>query len=195
MRKTLLTVTVLAGLLLGAMPAQAGSLSWTDPADDAVVVAEPSEGTLDIVKSSLSTDATKLRWSMTLKDGSDGNPSVSAGYFFVFEFSHSETLYDIRVKEDVSAKAITLRAADDTVPADLPCKDCKYKFDRKAKVVSIEIPIASLAETIKAHNPDADPFKKGVKINALLTEAFRSFVGISLRADDGPAPEGTEFTI
>jgi hypothetical protein len=195
MRKALLTLTVLAALLAGAMPAQAGSLSWTDPADDAVVAAEPSEGTLDIVKSSVSTDATKLRWSMTLKEGSDGNPSLSAGYFFVFEFSYAEVLYDLRVKEDPKDKAITLRDGDATVPEDLPCKDCKYTFDRKTKTVSIEVPIASLAETIKGYSPDAPPFKKGVKVTGLLTEAYRSLVAISLRADDAPAPEGTEFTI
>ena len=194
MRKALLTITVLAALVLGAMPSQAASLSWTDPADDAVVVAEPSEGTLDIVKTSISTDATKLNWSMTLKAGSDGNPSMSFGYFFVFEFSHSDVLYDLRVKEDVAAKTITLRA-DETGAMDLPCKDCKYKFDRKAKVVSIEVPIASLAAAIKGHNADAAPFGKGTKVTGLLTEAFRSFVGISLRADDAPAPEATEFTI
>jgi hypothetical protein len=194
MRKALLTLTVLGGLLLGALPAHAASLSWTDPEGDAALLVEPSEPSLDLIKSSLSTDATKLRWNATLKQAASGNPPVSVGYFFVFEFGYNAINYDLRVREDVVGSTIALRAVE-TGAMDLPCKDCKYKFDRKTSVVSIEVPIASLAESIKGHDAAAPPFRKGVKLDAPLVGAYRSFGAVFERFDDAPAPEGAEFTV
>lgn len=194
MRKALLTLTVLAGLVLGALPAHAASLAWTDPAGDASLLVEPSEPSLDLIKASVATDASKLRWNATLKQAALGNPPASAGYFFVFEFGYHAIKYDLRVREDVLGSTIALRAVE-TGAMDLPCKDCKYKFDRKTSVVSIEVPIASLAESIKGHDSAAPPFRKGAKVDSLLVGAYRSFVGVFERFDDAPAPEGAEFTI
>lgn len=196
MRKILLPFVIIAGLFFGAMPAQAGNLSWNDPAGDASIEKGviPSDDAVDILKTTVHTNAKSLQWNLKLKKAVEGNPSGSVGYFFIFEFAYNDALYNIRVAETVAAKEVTFRK-DASGEQNRECKDCKYKFDRKASVVSVEAPIASLAEAIKGADAKAEPFKAGSTITKLLVNSYRGYIGISLRADDAPAPEGTEFKI
>ena len=194
MRKAILIVLVALGLFAGAMPAQAATLTWEDKAGDATKPGLPNDDALDVTKSTISSDGKVLKWSLNLKKAVEGNPSYSLGYFFVFEFVYNEVGYDLRVAENAKDKAITLRKVG-TGEQDRPCKDCKYKFDRKAGVVSVEAPIASLAEAIKGADSKAEPFKAGSTISKLLVNSYRGYIAISLLADDSPAPEGVEFKI
>lgn len=196
MRKAALIILVALGLFAGAMPAQAATLSWVDPAGDATKPGLPNDDALDVLKTTISSDGKVLKWSATLKKAVEGNPSYSLGYFFVFEFVHSDSVFDLRVAENAKDKAVTFRkVGTGEAPLDRACKDCKYKFDRKAGVVSVEAPIASLAEGIKAADAKAAPFKAGTTISKLLVNSYRGYIAISFLADDAPAPEGTEFKI
>src|SRR5687768_2708034 len=181
-------------MLLVARPAQAASFSWNDPEGDAVVAVEPSEPTLDLVKATVSSDGSKIEWVAQLKTTAADQPPMSAGYFFVFEFTFGDATYDLRVREDVSAKTVTLRPAK-TGAQDLPCKGCEYVLDRKAHRVTVKTPLASLAESIKVHDPEAPKFGAGSTIEAPLVNSYRSYIGISLLADDAPSPEGTSFKL
>lgn len=195
MRKVLLPLVVVAGLLLGALPAQAATLSWKDAEKDAVTQSGlPNEPTLDLLTSTITTTATKLQWKATLANVAETNPPQSLGYFFVFSFMYNDVTYDIRVREDVAMKTVAVRKVE-TGAQDVQCKDCKYVIDRKAKAVSIDVPLESIAAAVKQIDAKAPPFKSGVKVSGLLVNSYRSLVGVFLRADTAPAPDGTEFTI
>ena len=212
MRKALLIVTVLAGLVAGAMPAQAGSLNWTDDKGDATQFlaanpVTPNEPALDITKVHVVSDAKKITWTITTDKMAEEGPSMNGGYFFRMNFGFDAGGFALRIKRDATEETMVFRSADDLVGFDLPCKDCTAKFDFKKSTLTIVTPIASLAEGIAAADDNAacplcragldplPPFKSGVELTGLEAIAQRIYVRVTPNADNAPAPEGTALKV
>jgi len=185
-----------AGLLLGALPAQAASVNWVDPADDAQLEVEPSEAALDILKTEVSSDGKNLVWRSTIKKLAAGNPSLSLGYMFSLDFNLGETeKFTIRLTEDPLNKNVRFRTDNAGTTASFTCDKCKGAINREGSFVTVTAPIDQIAALTKTSFPKAAPFGPGTKLDKLVSSGWRSFAGSYLRADDSPAPEGTEFTI
>lgn len=214
MRRFVLITLVAAGLLAGALPAQAGQLEWSDKADDATsfyVLAStplPSDPALDVTKVKMVSDAKDLTWTASMKKMNEAGAANGAGYFFRFNFAVNEVGFTIRAKHDQFDKNVLyFRVASDLIGFDLPCKDCTAKFDFKASTVTVKTPIASLTEGMKAADSmtacplcraGEDPLptlKKGDTFSALSVTAQRMYIRGTMTADDSLAPEGATFTL
>lgn len=200
MRKTLLTITVLVGLVLGAMPAHAGSLSWIDPENDATdagvgAAVTPNDPQFDITKLALSADKKLFSWNVGIKKVAAATPSNSTGYYFRLRFSYEGGAYQFIVAEDVTgAKTFTV-ASTATGSAALACKDCTGVIDRKANAVIVKVPLASFAAAMKAADATKPPFATGSELTGLSVLAQRQMVRATLTSDTATAPEDAVFKV
>ena len=196
-----------AGLLLGAFPAQAASISWADPKGDATQLGladgGPNDPAFDITKVSMSNDGGTLKWSADIPGIAAGRPSLSTGYFFRFNFKHGESTYSFRVGEDLLGATSLGLAATTLGSAPLPCDKCVVKFNREAKNVALTVPIESLTKALKAQAgapPLAGAEWTGLSVTAqrpiqapAVPGATTGSTGATLTADQADAPVGTTF--
>ena len=194
---------VIGGLAIGAMPAQAASLSWVDPADDAVglgLADGPSnDPNFDIVKVSIASEGGKLTWSADIPQMAAGRPTLSTGYNFRFGFTHEGADYWFQVGENALGEQTLSLAPTATGSAAMECKDCKATVNRESKSVALEAPLASLDAAFKAI--EAAP-ATGAEWSTLFVIAQRRVgspavvsSGATLTADTADAPEGSVFVV
>ena len=189
-----------AGLLLGAFPAQAASISWADPKGDATQVSAadgaPNDPAFDITKVSMSNDGGTLKWSADMPGITAGRPTLSTGYYMRFYFTHGGTTYSFRAGEEITGATSLLLSATATGSALLPCDKCLVKFNREAKNVALTVPVASLTKALKAQA--GSPPLAGAEWTGLYVVAQRPISapgagGATLTADQADAPVGTSF--
>lgn len=207
--RIMMVLGLTAGILaVGATPARSGSAEWTDPEGDATgFLVEtsplPSEPTLDVVKTSLSSDDKAMKVDIHVKKMASA-PSASPGYFFRFNFTYAGEKFAVRVGKDPAQNVFQLRVVADQIGFDLPCKECAAKYDLEGNKVAITMPIASLTEGIKAADTNClecrsgdplPPFKKGAELSALDVTAQRYYVRVTPTADIAKAPAELTFTV
>lgn len=150
-----LTVTVAgflaAALLMAGMPAQAASMSWEDEVGEPILTAT---GTLDITKVSLNYDGKKFAVTLDMREVGDPAP-FGTGQWFGFRFNYGEGVYTMRVTQDRvvgDGFAFQEKTGDAEVTA-IACKTCKFKIDREAKKVYMEIGFDSLKSALRKLAP------------------------------------------
>lgn len=195
-RALLVGLTAL-GVFLAATPAQAASLSWTDPTGDAVglgVVDGPSnDPNFDITKVRVERVGNKLVWTAEVPQLAPGRPTLSTGYNFRFYFTHSATQYKFDVGENALGEQSMSLTNTGTPAVTLECKDCKGKINREKKSVSLEAPMASLDAAFKKAGA---PAATGAEWSKLYVWSQRRVgapttgTGLVLVADEADAPEG-----
>lgn len=199
MRLSLRIVSALAigGLALGsALPVNAAGVNWVDPEGDAHLAVEPSEASLDILKTEVSSDGKNLLWKSTVKKLNAGSPTLAVGYLFSLDFNLGEAeKFTIRLTEDPVNNNVRFRADNDGTQTNFTCDKCKGKIDREGNFVTVTAPIDQIAALTKTAFPKVAPFGPGSKLELFVANGWRSFGQSYLRADDAPAPEGTSLTL
>ena len=194
--RALLLGTALGGLLLGAIPAQAASLSWEDPKDDA---ADPLEehAAFDISAVKVSNDGGVVKVEMDVPGLVEGAPTGATGYTFRFEFMYGEGEYRLQVNEHILGDTTANFGMYGDVTTILPCEKCEGKIDRAAKKVFISAPVADLDKALQS--TDAPPLA-GQEWTTLIGAALRPATlpvsglpsdGLRFEVDAAPAPEET----
>lgn len=164
----------LGGLLLGAAPAQATTLSWEDPAGDATPGGLPvpplSEPSFDVTKVTVSSDGTNLNWEAAVPGIAAEPPPKGTGMHFGFIFQLGEHEYSFRISEDrIAGSAQAFYWQSDLLePQD--CGKCLLKIDREAKKITLKAPIASITRGVKTSGTGAT-FGAGTKMEALSVDA------------------------
>lgn len=187
-----------AALVLAALPAQAGTFTWTDPAGDAteIGVADgvPNDAAFDVTEVKMDSSGGKLSWSAKVPDVASGQPTLSSGYYFRFWFTHDGKDFQFIVAEDVTgAKTFSMSTVGTpSVTLTDACKNCKGEINREGKAVQIEAPLASLDAAMKL--AEAGPVA-GKDFTGLEVLAQRRMVAATLTADTAAAPEGATFTV
>ena len=194
--RAVLLGAALGGLVLGAMPAHAASLSWDDPKDDA---ADPLEehAAFEITSVKVSNDGGTLNFEMAVPGLVEGAPTAATGYTFRLEFMYGEGEYRLQVNEHILGDTTTNLGMYGDVTTILPCEKCEGKIDREKKAVFITAPIADLDKGLQSTGAPA-----------LAGQEWTTLIGVSLRpltlpvtgtpsdglrfvVDEAPAPEGT----
>ena len=193
MRKLLALPIALAILLVAGQQAQAATMSWTDEAGDAVTLVLPEEPTLDILKTTLSSDGTEFTWEMDMKELAEGAPPDSLGYHFQLDLDIGDAVFNIRLTEDVQYAGIVRLRTEDMLTGEIPtqveCDKCKGDINRGDKQVTVIVPIAELAAVSEAAHGDAVPIKAGTELNGLEAISFRSAAALYFVADRSPATD------
>ena len=194
--RALLVGLTAVGVLLAASPANAGSLSWKDPAGDAkgLHFAEGpiNDPAFDITEVSIGTGGGKLVWTAKLPDLKAGAPSLSSGYYFRFAFTHDGKTYWFITGNDLTGATNFSLAPTATGSAALPCKDCKGIINAKEKAVIIEAPLASLDAAFKSIKVAP---ASGAEWGTLYVTAQRRMVAATLTADTATAPAAATVTL
>lgn len=199
MRRTLtaLGVAVLAAsLLMAGAPAQAGSYSWDDPADDPGTLAQ---ATLDITKVTLDFNGAVFNVTMDIKQLGEPAP-FGTGQYFGVEFLYGENRYILRLTQDRllgDAFSFQVESGQSQV-SPITCRTCKYQLDFEASKVRFQIGLESLKSALRKFAP-------GQSIEGLLaytgaaysepSGTFGTFLwGGSTPGDSAPAPDPASFT-
>lgn len=202
--RALLLGAALGGLVLGAMPAQAASVSWEDPKGDAKDHANLHNDAFDITTVKLSNDGGAVKFEITVPGLVAGRPTAATGYTFRLKFFYEETEFRLQVNEDLQGKTTanlgmivtTLPVATTTI---LPCAKCEGKLDREKKTVFFSAPIADLDKAFQSAKKPALAGKEWTKLIAVgmrqaalpLTPGSTPSDGLRWETDPAPAPEGT----
>ncbi|HUR50193.1 MAG TPA: hypothetical protein VMY88_11785 [Acidimicrobiales bacterium] len=204
--RALLLGTAIGGLVIGALPAQAATVSWTDDKDDAVGAGLPNEPGYDIQTVKLSNDGGNFTWELGVPGLADGTPMLSTGYNFRMNFTHGETAFRFAISENILGEQTFSLApttgATPVPPAALECEKCEGKIDREAKKVVFTAPLASLDKAFKSVEA---PGVAGQEWTALSVVSNRPFgipnpggalpvTGVVQESDEALPPEGTTFT-
>lgn len=196
-----LTVAVLA-LVLAAAPAQAGSLSYTDPAGDATAVGNanpprPSDPELDLRKVSWATTADEVVITTSLT--ALGSPTASDGWAIGHYFTYEDLRFEILV-QDVGTATTTLigpdgvylrPAGDSTV--EYPCV-CRFILHPDRKAVTARVELHSIGSAAKTVDPRLPRPRPGSEFTKLHTTSYR-VAGFLLAADRATAPEDAVLKI
>lgn len=203
LRAVLLGVA-LGGLIVGAAPAQAASVSWEDPKDDAVGPGLPNEPAYDITTVKLSNDGGNFKWELAVPGLADGPPIPSTGYNFRMTFTHGDAAYRFSISENIlGEQTFSLSPVASATPlpaAALECEKCEGKIDRETKKVVFTAPLASLDKAFKSAGA---PPVAGQEWTGFLVVSNRPFgipnpaglpaSGVVQPADPADAPEGTSL--
>ena len=177
MRKFLIstaTALLAVALLMSGTPAQAGTLTWTDPTGDAAPEGLPipplSEPGYDITRSTLASDGTTLTWTAEVPGLTADPPPKATGMHFTFSFTFGENSYRwVVAKDRLGAGGTTFYIAGDAGSDAADCPKCLGKIDVEGKVVSITAPIASMDRGIEGK------FGPGSMLEAIAAEAGRYY--------------------
>lgn len=188
----------LVGLLAGALPAQAATAGWADPAGDATMTgAEPapspfaSNPAFDITKVTISSDGGALAYRVLVPGLVKGDPHAAYGYFFRMYFTVEGKEFHFRVGESPTGPVFSLR---DPAGAATECKDCKGTIDRESKQVVVTAPLAAISAAFK--KAELGDSAAGKTIDAAEVWAQRYVAGnLTLMADDAIAPKDFSLTI
>ena len=199
MRKLLALPIAAAALLLVAQQAQAATLSWTDDEGDAVTLVLPPEPTLDVIKTTLSSDGSALTWDTDLKEVAEGAPPDSLGYHFQLNFDVGDATFNVRFTEDPqNDKVVRLRTVDTLIgqiSTQVTCDKCKGEINRSDKKVSVSVPIAELAALAASAHGDAVKIAAGTELAGVEVVSYRSAAALYFVADDSAAPDGGAFVL
>lgn len=202
MRKAILTLTILIGVLLGALPARAATFEFHDPTGDATgvgvfVPGAPSDDQFDITRVALTSTARTFTYAAAIKKLASGTPSNSTGYYFRLAFDYEGGRYWFVVIEatDGGTEFGLLNREEPSPAVALTCIQCTGVIDREANAVIVTVPISSLAAAMKQDNPDSRPVKAGSGIDHLYVLSQRYVGPVSLTADEARAPDGVVFKL
>ena len=212
----LLVAVLAAGLIAGVAggPANAGTLEWTDPADDAKDFGNakntplPSDPSVDVTKVTMASDAKNLTWAIHINKLAEA-PSIAPGYFFRFNFDYSGQGFAFRIAKDPQGEVVQFRSQTDLVGFNLPCDKCEAKYDLAANKIVLTVPIASMAAGMAASDvtescpgcreiPPGDPLpplKAGAEFSGLEVIAQYYYVRTTQTADIATAPDGSLFVL
>ena len=184
-------------LLLTGTPAQAGSLSWDDPAGDAAPEGLPvpplSEPAFDITRSTIASDGKTLTWKAEIPGLTADPPPKATGMHFTFSFGFEGNSYRwVVAKDRLGAGGTTFYIAGDAGSNAVDCGKCVGKIDVEGKAVTITAPIASMDRGIEGK------FGPGSVMEAIAAEAGRYYdAGVRYFPTDesAPAPEPGTFAV
>lgn len=203
MRKFLISsiaALVALGLLMTGTPAQARSLSWTDPAGDATGIGpvastpRPSDPSLDLLNVSYTTTGDSLL--LTSRVQKFGSPDASVGSTFRWNFTYNDISYNVALQmpgnggENVFASGPVFWKGS----TNLGCGRCSVKNDAKANTVGVIIPFKSLTSGMKSADSGQKPVGPGSNFERLSAISQR-IAGATLTADTATPKEGTTFTL
>ena len=199
LRAVLLGASI-GGLVVATTPAQAATVTWDDPAGDAVTTPLPNEPAYDITTVKISNDGGNLTWENAVPGLIEGAPFPSTGYTFRMLFTHGDVTFRFQVTEDIlGQQKANVAVSGGTVPAGpLECEKCEGKIDRESKKVVFTAPLASLDKALQS--AEAPPLA-GQEWTALSVTAGRPISapnpanlpvsGVQLTTETAAAPEGT----
>ena len=201
--RALLLGAAVGGLVIGATPAQAASVTWEDPKDDAITTPLPNEPAYDITTVKISNDGGTLTWENSVPGLIEGAPFPSTGYTFRMLFTHGDIAFRFQVAENVLGEqaysVAPVSGSTPLPPAALECEKCEGKIDREAKKVVFTAPLASLDKALQS--AEAPPLA-GQEWTGLSVTAGRPVsvpnpggalpvTGVQLATETAAAPEGT----
>ncbi len=200
--RALLLGAALGGLVIGATPAQAATVTWDDPKGDGKLAGSGSnDPAFDITNVTITNDGGTLKWDVAVPGVVAGRPTVSTGYTFRFLFTQGEVNFRIQVSENLlGEKSTSLSVAGGTLPAPpLACEKCEGKIDREAKKVVFTAPLASIDKAVQSAKA---PPLAGQEWTSLSVIAHRPVgvpnpggalpaSGVVFTDDTAAAPEGT----
>jgi hypothetical protein len=184
------------GAALGPASAAAAPLTWTDAADDATVQAPlPSEPELDILRSSIGSDGKKVLWTIAVKALTEA-PVASVGYSFRFHFTFDDVHYFFDVNENsVLGNGTYFAEEDDPAAPALGCAGCAGRIDKAKNLVTLSVPITTIAAGVRATDSGATPPNAGAELDVRGVDAWRDEGLLVLLADEAPAPERAVITL
>lgn len=201
--RALLLGTTLTALVAGALPAQAATVSWEDPKDDAKDHGNLQNAAFDVTTVKLSNDGDAVKFEIGVPGLVAGRPTGATGYTFRLKFFYEESEFRLQVNEDVQAKTtanlgIIVPGAVATTKI-LPCAKCEGKIDRDKKTVFFSGPIAELDKAFQSEKKPPLAGKEWTKLIAVgmrqaalpLTPGSTPSDGLRWETDPAPAPEGT----
>ena len=204
--RALLLGMALGGLVLGATPAQAASVSWEDPKDDAVGPGLPNEPAYDITTVKMSNDGGNFTWELAVPGLADGTPTLSTGYNFRLTFIHGDTSYRFSISENILGEQ-SFSLSPTTGPTPLPaaaleCEKCEGKIDRESKKVVVTAPLASLDKAFASVDGPPVAGQEWTGISVVSNRPFGipnpggalPVSGLVQASDTADPPEGTVLT-
>jgi hypothetical protein len=167
--RVLLFGAALGALVMGVTPAQAASLAWEDPKDDA---ADPLEehAAFDITAVKVSNDGGVVKFEMDVPGMVEGAPTGATGYTFRFEFMYGEGEFRLQVNEHILGETTANLGMYGDVTTILPCEKCEGKIDRATKKVFISAPVADIDKGLQSTG--APP---------LAGQEWTTLIGVALR--------------
>lgn len=199
MRKFLVSVgsaLLAAALLMTGTPAQAASMSWDDALDDPTTAAQ---GTWDIKKVTLEFDGATFFMHIDLKQLGDPAP-FGTGQFFAVRFTFGEGEYTFRLTQDrLNGETFTFQErAGQSQVATIACRTCKYKMDREASRLTMQVGFDSLKSTLRKLGPGGQIETLRAFTGTAYSEPSGQFGtllwGGGTPGDDAPAPDPRTFT-
>lgn len=194
------TALLAAAVLMGGSPAQAGSFSWADPETDPSTLAQ---GTLDITKVSLNFDGKDFVSTLDLKQVGDPAP-FGTGQYYAFRFFFGENEYILRLTVDrLNGEGFQFQQRTQTPGgsevAAITCKTCRYKVDKEASKVTLQIGFESLRSAARKLAPGGKIENMSASTGAAYSEPSGTFgtllwAGTTAAGDSAPAPDGATFT-
>jgi hypothetical protein len=191
----LITGFMALALLVTGTPAQASSMSWSDDVDEPILLAQ---GSLDITKVTLDYDGKTFSVVLQMKQLGDPAP-FGTGQWYGFRFNYGENQYTMRLTQDrIIGDAFQFQQkTGDAEVTGIPCKTCKFKLDREASQVRMEIGFESLKSALRKLEP-------GQSIDALLASTgpaysepsgtFGTVLWAGNPGDSSTHPDGESFT-
>lgn len=202
--RAVLLGAALGGLVLGAMPAQAASLAWEDPKDDAADHANLQNAAFDVTSVKVSNDGGAVKFEIAVPGLVAGRPTAATGYTFRMKFMYAESEFRLQVNEDLQGKTTAnLGIIDKTLPVSitriLTCEKCEGKIDREKKAAFFSAPVADLDKAFQSAKKPALAGKEWTNLIAVgmrqaalpLTPGSTPSDGLRWETDPAPAPEGT----
>ena len=202
--RAVLLGAALGGLVLSTAPAQAATVTWDDPAGDAITTPLPNEPAYDITTVKISNDGGTLTWENAVPGLIDGAPFPSTGYTFRMLFTQGDVAFRFQVAENIlgeqTSSVAPVSGSTPVPPAALECEKCEGKIDREGKKVIFTAPLASLGKALESVE-GAGPLA-GAEWTALSVTAGRPVsipnpgsalpvTGVQLATETAAAPEGT----
>jgi hypothetical protein len=194
--RALLLGAALGGLVLGAMPAQAASLSWDDPKGDATDHANLQNSAFDITSVKLSNDGGAVKFVPGMVAG---RPTAATGYTFRLKFKYAESEFRLQVNENLQGATSVNLGLVGTTTTVYPCEKCEGKIDREKKTAFFSAPVASLESGFKSAGKPALAGKEWTNLIAVgmrqaalpVPPGSTPSDGLRWENDLAPAPEGT----
>jgi len=181
------------------MPAQAASLSWDDPKDDATDHGNLQNSAFDITSVKLSNDGGVVKFEIAVPGMVAGRPTAATGYTFRLKFKYAESEFRLQVNENLQGATSVNLGLVETTTTVYPCEKCEGKIDREKKTAFFSAPVASLESGFKSAGK---PALAGKEWTALIAVGMRQAAlpvppgstpsdGLRWESDPAPAPEGT----
>ena len=197
--RALLLGAALGGLVLGAMPAQAASLSWDDPKDDATDHGNLQNSAFDITSVKLSNDGGVVKLEIAVPGMVAGRPTAATGYTFRLKFKYADSDFRLQVNENLQGATSVNLGLVGTTTTVYTCDKCVGKIDREKKTVFFSAPVASLESGFKSAGKPALAGKEWTNLIAVgmrqaalpVPQGSTPSDGLRWETDPAPAPEGT----